>query len=98
MRANNGGVDHHVLVVGIARQLLENVLENAALRPSAETLVDDFPITETLGQIASRNAGSISVKNGFDEQSVIRRRTPDMALPAGQKILLIRSHWSSRNA
>jgi hypothetical protein len=87
MRANNGGVDHHVLVVGIARQLLENALENAALRPSAETLVDDFPITETLGQIAPRNAGSISVKNGFDEHSVIRRRTPDMALPARQKIL-----------
>jgi len=81
----------------IARQLFENALENPALRPPAEALVDDLPIAETLGQIAPRNAGSISVENGFDEQSVIRRRAADMAFAAGQKSL-IRSHWSSRNA
>jgi len=87
MRANNGGVDHHVFVVVIARQLLENAFENPALRPPAEALVDDFPIAETLREIAPRNTGSISVENGFDEQSVIRRRAPDMALAAGEKIL-----------
>ena len=87
VRANNGGVDHHVLVVVIARQQLENALENSTLRPPAEALVDDFPVTETLGQIAPRNAGSISVKNSFDEQPVIRRRSSDMAFAAGQKIL-----------
>ena len=85
--AHNGGVDHHVFVVVIARQLFENALENTALRPPAEALVDDLPIAETLGQIAPRNAGSISVENGFDEQSVIRRRAADMAFAAGQKIL-----------
>ena len=69
--AHNGGVDHHVFVVVIARQLLENALENPALRPPAESLINDFPIAETLGQIAPRNPGSISVENGFDELSVI---------------------------
>jgi hypothetical protein len=49
--------------------------------------MDDFPIAETLGQIAPRNPGSISVENGFDELSVIRRRAADMAFAAGEKIL-----------
>src|SRR3990172_7507544 len=84
---HDGGVDHHVFVVVIACQQLENALENSAFRPPAEALVDDLPIAETLGKIAPRNAGSISVENGLDEQSVIRRRAPDMALAAGQKIL-----------
>ena len=49
--------------------------------------MDDFPIAETVGQIAPRNAGAISVENGFDEQPVIRRCAADMTLAAGQKIL-----------
>jgi hypothetical protein len=87
MSAHDGGVDHHVFVVVIARQQLENAFENAAFRPPAEALVDDFPIAEPLGKIAPRNAGSISVENGFDEQPVIRRRAPNMAFAARQKIL-----------
>ena len=31
--------------------------------------------------------GSIPVKNRFDEQPIVRRRSADMPLPAGQKIL-----------
>jgi len=71
----------------IARQHFENALENPALRPPAEALVDDFPVTETLGEITPRNAGSISVENRLDEQSIICRRASDMAFPAGKKIL-----------
>jgi len=44
-----------------------------------------FPIAETLGEIAPRNAGSISVHR-FDEQPIVRRRAPDMAFAARQKI------------
>jgi hypothetical protein len=83
MRAHNGGIDHHVFVVVIARQQLENALENSALCPSAEALVDDLPITEALRQIAPGNAGAIAVHNGFDEQPIIRRRTADVAFAAG---------------
>jgi hypothetical protein len=32
----------------IAGQQLENTVENPALRPSAETLMDRFPVAETL--------------------------------------------------
>jgi hypothetical protein len=61
MRAHNGGVDHHVFVVVVARQHLENALENPAIGPPAEALVDDFPISETLRKITPWNAGSIPV-------------------------------------
>ena len=85
--AHDGGVDHHVLVVVIARQKLENTFENSTLRPPAKALVDNFPIAETLRKIAPRNAGSVSVQNGFDEQPIIRRSAPDMAFAARQKVL-----------
>jgi hypothetical protein len=82
-----GGVDHHVLVVMVARQQLENAFENSALRPPAEPLVDDFPIPEALGKVTPRNPGSIPVQNGLDEQPIIRRRAANMAFAARQKIL-----------
>ena len=87
MRAHDRGINHHVFVVMVARQQLENALENPALRPSAEALVDDFPISETLRKITPRNAGSIPVQNRLDEQPIIRRRAADMAFAARQKIL-----------
>jgi hypothetical protein len=59
--AHNGGIDHHVLVVLIARQLLENAFENSTLRPPAEALMDHLPIAEALWQITPRNARSISI-------------------------------------
>ena len=40
MSAHNGGIDHHIFVIVIARQQLENTFENPTLRPSAETLMD----------------------------------------------------------
>ena len=40
--AHDGGVDHHVFVVVIAGQELENPLEHAALGPSVEALIDDL--------------------------------------------------------
>ena len=87
MRPHDSGVDHHVLVVVIARQQPENALENAALRPPIKALVDDLPIAETLWQIAPGNAGTIAVNNGFDEQPIVRRGAADMPLATGQKIL-----------
>jgi len=85
--AYDGGIDHHVFVVVIARQELENARENSALRPSTEALMDDLPIAKALGQIAPRDAGSIAVQNGFDEQSIVRRSASHMAFSARQKIL-----------
>lgn len=50
--ANNGGIDHHVFVIVIARQQFESVIKYLALRPPIEALVDGSPIAETLREIA----------------------------------------------
>jgi hypothetical protein len=78
MGTHNGGVDHHVFVVGIACQQFENAFENAALRPSAKALVHDLPVTEAGRQIAPRNPCPISIKNRIDEQPVVRCSAADM--------------------
>ena len=54
----------------------ENSLENAALGPPVEALIDDLPVAKALGQIAPRDAGAKSEQNGFDEQPIVRRRAP----------------------
>jgi len=85
--AYDGGVDHHVFVIVIARQQLENALENSAIRPSTKALMDNLPISEALGQIAPRDAGPIAVQNSLDEQPIVRRSAAYMAFATGQKIL-----------
>jgi hypothetical protein len=87
MRTHDGGVEHHVFVVVVARQQLENALEYAALRPPIEALIDALPIAEALRQVTPRNAGTITVENRFDEQPIVRRRAPHMAFASGQRIL-----------
>jgi hypothetical protein len=87
MSAHDGGVNHHVLVVVIVGQEPENPLENAALGPSVEALIEDLPVAKSLGQIAPRDAGAKSEENGFDEQPIVRRRAADMALAARQNVL-----------
>jgi len=87
MGAYDGGVDHHVFIVMITGQQLENALENPALCPSTETLMNRFPMAETLRQITPGTPGSKSVENGLDEQSIIVRRAAYMSLTPGQKIL-----------
>src|ERR1700734_3095204 len=84
--AHDGGVDHHVFVVVIAGEEFENPLENAALGPSVEALIDDLPVAKALGQITPRDAGAKPEEDGFDEQAIVRRRTAHMASAAGQNI------------
>jgi hypothetical protein len=81
------GVDHHVLVIMITRQFLKNKVENASLSPSVEALIDNLPITESLGQITPGDARSKSVQHRFDKQAIIGRGATDVALATGQKIL-----------
>jgi hypothetical protein len=87
MRAYNRSVDHHVFVIVVARQQLENALENAALGPSAVALIDDLPIAEALRQVAPRDTRPISIQNRIDKQSIVGRGATNMALAPWQKIL-----------
>src|ERR1700730_14305469 len=70
MSAHDGGVNHHVFVVRIACQRLENSLENAALGPSAKALVHDLPVAETHRQISPRNSRSKSGNDRGTEEPV----------------------------
>jgi hypothetical protein len=87
MSPYNSGVDHHVFVVVIAGQRVEDAWKNSTLRPPAEALVNDFPVTEPLWQIASGNAGAIAIENSFNEQSIVRGRAADMAFAARKKVI-----------
>ena len=86
MSPYNSGVDHHVFVVVIAGQHIEDACKNSILRPPAEALVNDFPVTEPLRQIAPGNAGAIAIENSFNEQSIVRGRAADMAFAARKKV------------
>ena len=52
MGAHDSRIDHHVLVVGIAGQVIQDARENAALGRSAEAPVGILPIAKPLRQIA----------------------------------------------
>ena len=69
MGADDRGVDHHVFGVGIAGQVIQYTIENAALAPSAETLVRAFPGTKMRRQIAPGNARPIAIENRVDEKN-----------------------------
>ena len=56
MRAHNGGIDHHVFVVVITRQRLENTLKNPAFRPSAEALRVRFKTWSRVTKLSQHEA------------------------------------------
>jgi len=97
MSVHDGGIDHHVLVVVIAGQQLENTGENSALGPSHETLMDRFPVAETLRKITPGTPRPKAVENRFDEHTRLSSAVPPTCPSRTGRMFLIRSHWSLRN-
>ncbi len=87
MGADDGGVDHHVFIIVISRQHLEDTFENVAFAPPPEAPVRVLPIAEALGKIAPGNAGAIAIQNRLDKAPVVDRRPAHVAFSARQKIL-----------
>jgi len=87
MSTYDGCIDHHVFVVVIAGQHLEDALENAALRPSAESLVHRFPMTKTRRQVTPGTAGSIAIEHRFNEETIVFCRAAHMTFTAWKNIL-----------
>jgi hypothetical protein len=85
--AHNGGIDHHIFVVMILGQQLENTFEDPALCPPAEPLVDRFPMAKPLREVAPGTSRSKSVKDSFDKQPIVLGSAAHMAFAARQKIL-----------
>ena len=86
MSTHDGGVDHHVFVVVITRQHLENAFKNPAFRQSIEALIDNLQIAKAPREIAPRDPGSKAKENRFDEQSIIRRRASYVTFTTRQKV------------
>src|SRR5690606_32202951 len=87
VRADDGGVEHHELVVSLARQGLEHPCKHAAFTPSPVAPVGGLPVPVPLRQITPGNAGAIAVDDGIDEQPVVGRRPADVTFAAGQEVL-----------
>jgi len=86
MRTHDGAVDHGVFVVGVGCQMLEDAFPNPRFRPSAVSAMHILPITETFRQIAPRNAGPVSIQHRLNEQAIVGRSHPDVALTPGKKV------------
>jgi hypothetical protein len=85
--AHDGAVDHHIFVIVIASQFLENAIKNARLGPPVEALINNLPIAKTLGEITPRNPGSKSEQHRLDEEAIISCGAADVTFLARQKIL-----------
>src|SRR6185437_4223223 len=85
--SDDGGVDHHVLKVGIAGQLTEQALPHARLRPAIIPLEHAVPCTELLRQLSPVCARPGNPQHRVYEQAVVSRRPAWVTLLAGQKAL-----------
>lgn len=87
MGADDGGIEHHVLIVRIFHQGPKDTIENTAFAPPPETLVDILPTTEPLRKVTPRDARAITVKDSLNKKPVVHRRATNMAITTGKKIL-----------
>ena len=83
---HDGGVEHHVLIVGICGQVLEDALEHAALGLAAEALVGTLPITKPRSQIAPGDASPVATDHRLHKEPIVRSRPADMTLSSRQEI------------
>lgn len=68
MGTDDRRIEHHVFVVAVCRQRLENALDNTAFAPSSEPLVNVLPIAKALRKIAPRYAGAVTIKDSFQKK------------------------------
>jgi hypothetical protein len=68
---NQSGIEHQILVVGIACEIFKNPLPHAAFRPPREPFVDALPVAIPLRQIAPASAGAQHPQNTVDEQTIV---------------------------
>jgi hypothetical protein len=105
VRANDGAVDHQILVVAIG-QSSEQALPDASMAPVAEAPMHRFPLAVPLRQVAPACVRPQNPQTSVDEQTIIRSRTSRVAsLPRQQwrylrplrlsKLISLRRHLCS---
>jgi hypothetical protein len=71
MGAHDGSINHHVFVIGIARQRPEKSIENAAPCPSTKALVHDFPMAKTRGFFSDRLEREATAKSALGAPAIL---------------------------
>ena len=71
MDANQGGVEHEVLVLAVGCQHLKDALPHTGFGPTREAGVDALPFAVSLGQVMPVRTGAQNPQNTMDEQAVI---------------------------
>jgi hypothetical protein len=84
---HDGRVEHHVLIVVISGQHVEDTFKNTALRPAIEALPDRLPATEPLGQIPPGTATAVTVEHSLDKEPIVLGRAADVTFTPRQKVL-----------
>ncbi len=86
MGTHNGAVDHRIFIVGVSREMQEDLLPNTRFGPSAEPLMHVLPIAEALREVAPRHTSPIAIQHCLHEQPVVRCRHSHMTLLPGQQV------------
>ena len=89
MRPDDCAVDDRANLVVLELQFLEYELPGATVRSVCEPVVDGFPRSKALWQIAPSNTGLRAVQDGIDENSIAE-------LGFGALALLREKHTQSR--
>lgn len=85
MGARDGAAGHRILsVASVAKYLKPSPIPG--FRPTAVLAIYVLPAAETVGQVAPRNAGPMTLNHRFDEQSVVARGRSNMALATRQQV------------
>ena len=84
---HDGRVEHHVLIVVVSGQHVEDTFKNTALRPTIEALPDRLPATKSLGQIPPGAATAVTVEHRLDKEPIVLGRAADVTFTPRQKVL-----------
>jgi hypothetical protein len=79
MRSDHSSIDDGADLIVLKLEFLEDEFPNTTVCPVGEAIVDRLPRTESLRQIAPRNAGFRAEKDGVDELSVAYFRSGTLA-------------------
>ena len=85
--AHDGRIEHHVLIVVVGGQHIEDTFKNTALRPTIVALPDRFPATEAFGQIPPGTTSAITKEHSLDKKPIVLGRAANVTLTPWQKVL-----------
>ncbi len=87
MSPYDGRIDHEVLVLAIAQQLVKDLLPNPVRRPTAEALVQALVLSVALRKIVSVGTGTQNPQNSVHEKTIVSCSAANAFNPPRKNIL-----------